>query len=108
MKESDANEDDEVDIVTVEKDPFSDSDMSQEELCFLPAIPCPDDPQKLDKCVGSSSKLVDSNHSGSPLSEENGQAANNASSPLEGKFVSRKCLINVSLSFLSSLRGIIC
>ena len=111
MKESDANEDDEVDIVTVEKDPFSDSDMSQEELCFLPAIPCPDVPEQQDKCVGSSSKLIDSNNSGSPLSEENGQngqAANNASSPLEGKFVSRKCLINVSLSFLSSLRGIIC
>lgn len=33
--------------------------------------------------MGSSSKLIDSNHSRSPLSEENGQAANNASSPLE-------------------------
>ncbi|KAG4109710.1 hypothetical protein ERO13_D13G003400v2 [Gossypium hirsutum] len=89
VKESDINEDDEVDIVTVEKDPFSDSDMSQDELCFLPATPCPDDPQQQDKFVGSSSKLIDSNHSGSPLSEENGQngqngqAAQNASSPLE-------------------------
>ncbi|XP_007010539.2 PREDICTED: protein RBL [Theobroma cacao] len=86
VKESDVNKDDEVDIVTVDKDPFSDSDMSQEELCFLPAIPCPDVPEQQDKCVGSSSKLIDSNHSGSPLSEENGQngqAANNASSPLE-------------------------
>ncbi|PPD74232.1 hypothetical protein GOBAR_DD28849 [Gossypium barbadense] len=99
VKESDINEDDEVDIVTVEKDPFSDSDMSQDELCFLPATPCPDDPQQQDKFVGSSSKLIDSNHSGSPLSEENGQngqngqAAQNASSPLEGKIVSLKCIM---------------
>ncbi|PSS35786.1 Protein RBL like [Actinidia chinensis var. chinensis] len=87
VKESDVNEDDEVDIVTVEKDlAFSDSDTSQEEICFLPAIPCPDVPEQQDKCVESSSKLVDSNHSGSPLSVEagqNGQAANNASSPIE-------------------------
>lgn len=87
MKESDVNDDEEVDIVTVEKDAFSDSDMSQEELCFLPAIPCPDVPEQQDKCVGSSSKLMDSNHSGSPLSEgagQNGVAVNHASSPLEG------------------------
>lgn len=87
VKESDINEDDEVDIVTVDKDAFSDSDMSQEELRFLPAIPCPDVPEQQDKCVGSSSKLMDANHSGSPLSEEaaqNGQATNHASSPLEG------------------------
>ncbi|KAH8481125.1 hypothetical protein H0E87_031167 [Populus deltoides] len=86
VKESDINEDDEVDIVTVEKDAFSDSDMSQEEICFLPATPCPDVPEQQDKCVGSSSKLMDSNNSGSPLSEEagqNGQAMNHASSPLE-------------------------
>uniref|UniRef100_A0A5B6ZQ60 Uncharacterized protein n=1 Tax=Davidia involucrata TaxID=16924 RepID=A0A5B6ZQ60_DAVIN len=87
VKESDVNEDDEVDIVTVEKDSgFSDSDMSEEEICFLPAAPCPDVPEQQDKCVGSSSKLVDSNHSGSPLSEEagqNGQAINHASSPIE-------------------------
>lgn len=102
MKDSDINEDDEIDIVMVEKDPFSDSDMSQEELCFLPAIPCPDDPQQQGKCVGNSSKLVDSNNSGSPISEENGQngqAANNASSPLEGKSVPLKCIINVSQFF---------
>lgn len=86
VKESDINEDDEVDIVTVEKDAFSDSDMSQEEICFLPATPCPDVPEQQDKCVGSSSKLMDSNNSGSPLSDEagqNGQAMNHASSPLE-------------------------
>ena len=88
VKDSDINEDDEVDIVTVEKDSaFSDSDMSQEELCFLPAIPSPDVPDQQDKCIESSSKLVDSN-SGSPISEEgtpNGRAINHASSPLEGK-----------------------
>ncbi|XP_050229294.1 protein RBL isoform X2 [Mercurialis annua] len=87
VKESGVNEDDEVDIVTVDKDAFSDSDMSQEELCFLPAIPCPDVPEQQDKCVGSSSKLIDSNHSVSPLSEgagQNGIAINHASSPLEG------------------------
>jgi COMPASS component SWD1 len=87
VKESDINQDDEVDIVTVEKDAFSDSDVSQEELCFLPATPCPDVLEQQDKCVGSSSKLMDSNNSGSPLSEEaeqNGQATNHASSPLEG------------------------
>ncbi|XP_057499796.1 protein RBL-like [Actinidia eriantha] len=87
VKESDVNENDEVDIVKVEKDSaFSDSDTSQEEICFLPAIPCPDVPEQQDKCVESSSKLVDSNHFGSPLSVEagqNGQAANNASSPIE-------------------------
>lgn len=86
VKESNVNEDEEVDIVAVDKDAFSDSDMSQEELCFLPAIPCPDVPERQGKCMGSSSKLMDRNHSGSPLSEEamqNGQAANHASSPLE-------------------------
>ncbi|CAN6566938.1 unnamed protein product [Malus baccata var. baccata] len=86
VKGSDINEDDEVDIVTVEKDSaFSDSDMSQEELCFLPAIPSPDVPDQQDKCIESSSKLVDSN-SGSPISEEgtpNGCAIDHASSPLE-------------------------
>ncbi|XP_059649321.1 protein RBL [Cornus florida] len=87
VKESDVNEDDEVDIVTVENDSaFSDSDISQEEICFLPAVPCPDVPEQHDKCVGSSSKLGDSNHSGSPLSEEaglNGQAMNHVGSPIE-------------------------
>ncbi|KAK9062279.1 hypothetical protein SSX86_019465 [Deinandra increscens subsp. villosa] len=48
MKDSCLNEDDEVDIITVEKDTtFSDSDISQEELCYLPAHPCPDVPEKL-------------------------------------------------------------
>ncbi|CAN1854927.1 Protein RBL [Linum perenne] len=87
VKKSDANEDEEVDIMTVEKDDaFSDSDMSVEEVCFLPAIPCPDVPEQQDKGAGSSSKLMESNHSGSPLSEDVGQdrqPADNASSPHE-------------------------
>ncbi|KAK4253158.1 hypothetical protein QN277_010761 [Acacia crassicarpa] len=84
VKASDVNEDEEVDIVTVEKDKaFSDSDMSQEELCFLPATPSRDEQQ--DKCLESFSKLVDSNNSGSPLSEDPGlnEHMNHASSPLE-------------------------
>lgn len=89
VKESDVNEDDEVDIVTVEKDSaFSDSDMSQEELCCLPAIPSPDAPEQQDKFAGSSSKLLDS---GSPLSEEgiqNGHATNNEPSPIEAPNIS--------------------
>ncbi|XP_077233403.1 transducin/WD40 repeat-like superfamily protein [Tasmannia lanceolata] len=87
MKELDVNEDEEVDVVTVEKDSaFSDSDMSEEELCFLPAIPSPDVPEEQDKYVASSVKLEDSNHSGTPISEEavqNGLEMNPVSSPLE-------------------------
>lgn len=90
VKEPDVHEDDEVDVLTVERDSaFSDSDMSQEELCFLPAVPCLDVPEQQDKCVGSCSKLPDGNHSGSPLSVEagqNGNVSNHNSSPLEGKF----------------------
>ncbi|KAL1353124.1 protein RBL isoform X2 [Arachis stenosperma] len=86
VKGSDVNEDEEVDIVTVEEDAaFSDSDMSQEELCFLPATPSRDVPEQ-DKCLESSSKLVDSTNTGSPLSEEagpNGHMPNQASSPVE-------------------------
>ncbi|KAL5708921.1 hypothetical protein ACHQM5_019664 [Ranunculus cassubicifolius] len=87
VKESNVNEDEEVDIVTVEKDSaFSDSDMSEEELCFLPAVPCPDVPELQDKYGASSPKLGDSNHSGSPFSVEagqNGHRSNPASSPIE-------------------------
>ncbi|URD75467.1 WD domain, G-beta repeat [Musa troglodytarum] len=86
VKELVINQDEEVDILTVEKDSaFSDSDASQEELCFLPAVPFPD-PEQQDKCLGSSLKLGDSNHTGSPFSVEaaqNGQAILPASSPLE-------------------------
>ncbi|KAL5985398.1 hypothetical protein ACLOJK_027382 [Asimina triloba] len=87
VKDSDINEDEEVDIVTVEKDSaFSDSDASQEELCFLPAIPSPDVPEQQDKIVGSSTKVEDSTHSVSPVSEEagqNGQEIVPVSSPAE-------------------------
>ncbi|KAK4750286.1 hypothetical protein SAY87_027735 [Trapa incisa] len=87
VKESDVNEDDPIDILRVEDDSaFSDSDMSQDELCFLPAVPCPEAPEQQEKCVGSCSKVPDSNQSESPLSVEagqNGHAANNASSPPE-------------------------
>ncbi|KAE9617143.1 putative transcription factor WD40-like family [Lupinus albus] len=97
IKGSDANEDEEVDIVTVEKDPaFSDSDMSQEELCFLPPTFDIAEQQEA-KFVESSSKMVDSNNSGSPRSEEagpNGHTSNNASSPVEddvgGTHIKRK------------------
>ncbi|GMH17533.1 hypothetical protein Nepgr_019374 [Nepenthes gracilis] len=88
IRDFDINQDEEVDILSIEKDAtFSDSDVSQEELQFLPASPSPDVMEQQDKCVGSSSKLVDRNHSGSPLSAEagqNGQAMNHASSPVEG------------------------
>lgn len=73
---------------------FSDSDMSQEELCFLPATPSRDSPEQQEKCVESSSKLVDSNNTGSPLSEEagpNGHAMDHASSPLAGNIM--MCII---------------
>ncbi|KAI8027551.1 Protein RBL [Camellia lanceoleosa] len=74
VKESDVDEDNEVDIMTVEKDSaFSDSDMSQEEICFLAANLCHDVHVQQDKCIESSSKLVDSNHSGSPLYVEAGR-----------------------------------
>lgn len=96
VKEPDVHEDDEVDVLTVERDSaFSDSDMSQEELCFLPAVPCLDGPEQQDKCVGSYSKLPDGNHSGSPLSVEagqNGNGSNHNSSPLEREF-SFSCLL---------------
>ncbi|XP_026394176.1 protein RBL-like [Papaver somniferum] len=87
VKHSGVNEDEDVDILTVEKDSaLSDSDMSQEELCFLPAVPSPDVLDLQDKYVGSSSKMIDSNHSGSPLSDEAGQdghGVNLDSSPVD-------------------------
>ncbi|CAH9117785.1 unnamed protein product [Cuscuta epithymum] len=86
-KEPDVNEDEEVDIVTVERDTtFSDSDISQDEVLFLPVDPTPDHLEQQDKCVSSTSKLADSNQSGSPHSEKaerNGQTANHEASPSE-------------------------
>lgn len=47
VKHLDINEDGEVDILAVEKDPvLSDLDMSPDEIRFLPADPCPDVPQQ--------------------------------------------------------------
>ncbi|KAK7342959.1 hypothetical protein VNO80_25918 [Phaseolus coccineus] len=69
-KEVKGSEDDEIEegeILPEEKGlAFSDSDMSQEELCFLPANPTYDVPEQTDKSIESSSKLVDSNNSSPP------------------------------------------
>ncbi|KAI3784358.1 hypothetical protein L1987_43456 [Smallanthus sonchifolius] len=60
VKESETNEEDEVDITTVEKDSaFSDS---EEELCFLPADPCPDVDDKHMGRPDNSSPLSEDNH----------------------------------------------
>ncbi|KAL6867630.1 hypothetical protein ACP4OV_015654 [Aristida adscensionis] len=77
-----------VDVVTSEKNAvFSDLEDSVDEIDFLPAIPSPDAAdEQADKCLGSSSKLEDSNHSGSPSSMDavqNGQGIPPASSPME-------------------------
>ncbi|KAG0497051.1 hypothetical protein HPP92_001452 [Vanilla planifolia] len=74
VKECEVNEDVEVDVLTVEKDSaFSDSDASQEELCFLTAVPSPDVLEQQDKYLGSSTKVEESPHSGSPLSVDAAQ-----------------------------------
>ncbi|KAG1342041.1 hypothetical protein COCNU_05G002700 [Cocos nucifera] len=111
VKELDNNQDEEVDIVTIEKDSaFSDSEASRDELCFLPAIPLPDVPEQQDKCLGSSSKLEDSNHSGSPFSIEaaqNGQAMLPTSSPFEvfGTLANNyRRLVNKKLSYASKAK----
>lgn len=87
MKVLDVNEDEEVDIEAVEKDAFSDSDMSVEELRYLPAEPIPDTNEQQDKFV-ESIKLNEAHISASPASEEagqNGHGAYHASSPQGGK-----------------------
>lgn len=64
----------------MEKDTtFSDSDMSQEELCYLPVTPIPDPPEpqvpeSQDKLLEGSSNPVDNNNSGSLLPETAEQA----------------------------------
>lgn len=88
-KKTGINEDADIDIETKEKNSsFSDlEDDSVDEIIYLPAIPSPDTPdEQPDKCLVSSSKLEDSNHSGSPSSMDavqNGQTIPPASSPLE-------------------------
>lgn len=71
------NEDVKIDIITVEKDTaFSDSDASQDELCFLPTIPSPDIPEQEDKYLMNSLKLDDCTQSSSPFSDEAGLTVN--------------------------------
>ena len=80
---SSVNEDEEVDIETVEKDAFSDSDMSVEELRYLPAEPIPDTNEEQDEL-----KLIEARISASPASEEagqNGHVTDLVSSPQGGK-----------------------
>jgi COMPASS component SWD1 len=84
VKVLDVNEDEEVDIDTVEKDAFSDSDMSVEELRYLPAEPIPDTNDQQDNLV-ESIKLIEGQISASPASEEAGQNGHHASSPQAGK-----------------------
>lgn len=88
VRESEVNQDEEIDILTLENgSTFSDSDMSQDELRFLPAIPSPDLPGQHEKSIVNSVKLADSNHSASPPSAEagqNGHAVNHESSPIDG------------------------
>ncbi|XP_074316366.1 protein RBL-like isoform X2 [Silene latifolia] len=88
VKESEVNQDEEVDILTVENDSScSDSESSHKELLFLPVFPCPDAPEQQDKRVGNSVKMLDNNNSAFPLSGEalmNGNAMNHESSPIEG------------------------
>lgn len=87
MKVLDVNEDEEVDIETVEKDAFSDSDISVEELRYLPAEPIPDTNEQQDNLV-EGIKLIEGQISASPASEEavqNGHGAYHASSPQAGK-----------------------
>ncbi|CAN8258599.1 unnamed protein product [Cochlearia groenlandica] len=79
VKVLDVNEDEEVDIETVEKDAFSDSDMSVEELRYLPAEPIPDTNDQQDDV-----KLIEAHISASPAFHEtgqNGHVADHASSP---------------------------
>ncbi|CAM8949049.1 unnamed protein product [Rhodiola kirilowii] len=93
VKEMNVDEDIEVDIMTMDKDStFSDSDASEEELCFLPAMPSPDAVEPHENGVVSTSKMEESNHSGSPFSEngeQNGHTTNNPSSPAEDESGSR-------------------
>lgn len=63
--------------------------MSQEEILFLPADPCPDVLEQDDGHVVNTSKDRDFSGSESPLSEEagqNGHLTNHDFSPHEGNF----------------------
>ncbi|CAL4892582.1 unnamed protein product [Urochloa decumbens] len=82
------DEDADIDVETFDKNAmFSDVEDSVDEIVYLPAIPSPDAPdEQTEKCLESSSKLEDSNHSGSPASMDAIQVQANplTSSPVEG------------------------
>ncbi|KAG6390121.1 hypothetical protein SASPL_151603 [Salvia splendens] len=86
VKDLGINEDEDIDILNTEGDSaFSDSDMSQGEIRFLPPDPCPD-VQMEDGLVVNTSKEGEISETESPLSEEagqNGLLTNHESSPLE-------------------------
>ena len=91
MKDLGINEDEDIDILNTEGDSaFSDSDMSQDEIRFLPPDPCPDVPEMEDGLVVNTSKEGEISETESPFSEEagqNGHLTNHESSPLEGKLL---------------------
>jgi len=69
---------------------LSDSDISQEVLCFLPVTHIRDFAKQQDKYLESSLNLVVVNNSRSPLSQKDevsGHLTNYASSPLKGYFM---------------------
>uniref|UniRef100_A0A7N0RCH2 Uncharacterized protein n=1 Tax=Kalanchoe fedtschenkoi TaxID=63787 RepID=A0A7N0RCH2_KALFE len=106
VKEITIDEDIEVDIMTMDKDStFSGSDCSQEELCFLPAMPSPDVVEPQENGVVSTSKMEESNHSGPPFSEngeQNDHMTNNPSSPLKVIFSSGS---SISIYLLLKIQG---
>ncbi|KAL1531521.1 protein RBL-like [Salvia divinorum] len=87
VKDLGINEDEDIDILNTDGDSdFSDSDMSQGEIRFLPPDPCPDVPEMEDGLVVNTSKEGEISETESPLSEEagqNGHLTNHESSPLE-------------------------
>ncbi|XP_047941515.1 protein RBL-like [Salvia hispanica] len=87
VKDLGINEDEDIDILNTEGDSaFSDSDMSQDEIRFLPPDPCPDVPEMEDGLVVNTSKEGEISETESPFSEEagqNGHLTNHESSPLE-------------------------
>ncbi|KEH33484.1 retinoblastoma-binding-like protein, putative [Medicago truncatula] len=57
-------DDEEIDIVKMEEGTvFSDSDISREELCFIPTTHIQDFLEQQDKCLESSLNLVVNNNS---------------------------------------------
>ncbi|KAG6391891.1 hypothetical protein SASPL_149655 [Salvia splendens] len=87
VKDLGMNEDEDIDIMNTEGDSaFSDSDMSQGEIRFLPPDPWPDVPEIEDGLVVNTSKEGEISETESPLSDEagqNGHLTNHESSRLE-------------------------